>query len=121
MLSILRSLPVPFRRSSSLRKKPAQASAPQAEPTAQPAPEPAPTAVEAAERKVVLGEAGGISIVDFSGFLDGSAKEDVANAILDSFKRYGFVYLKNFGLPTKEVDEMFEWVVEEVLLTAHGS
>ena len=51
-----------------------------------------------------------IPVVDFAGFLDGSAKEAVAGALLDSFKRYGFVYLKNYGVPVAEVDEMFEWV-----------
>ncbi|KAI0720496.1 thymine dioxygenase [Cerioporus squamosus] len=59
--------------------------------------------------KVQIGEAGGIPIIDFSGFLDGSAKQQTAAAILDSFKRFGFVYLKNYGLPTEKVDEMFDW------------
>ncbi len=49
-------------------------------------------------------------MVDFSGFLDGSAKQQTSTAILDSFKRYGFVYLKNYGIPTDKVDEMFDWV-----------
>ena len=44
---------------------------------------------------VLLGDAHGISVVDFAPFLDGSAKRDVADAILDSFKRIGFVYLVN--------------------------
>ena len=59
---------------------------------------------------VLLGDAHGISVVDFKPFLDGSAKQDVANAILDSFKRYGFVYLTNYGVPTEKVDKMFDWV-----------
>ncbi|KAI0354972.1 thymine dioxygenase [Trametes cingulata] len=106
MLSVLRSLPVPFRRSFSLRRRPTKSSAPQAEVPAPSAPKPTQV-VE--ERQIVLGEAGGIPIIDFSGFLDGSARDDVSKALFDAFKRYGFVYLKNFGLPTAEVDEMFEW------------
>ena len=59
---------------------------------------------------VLLGDAHGISVVDFKPFLDGSAKQDVANAILDSFKRIGFVYLMNHGIPDTKVQDMFEWV-----------
>ena len=56
-----------------------------------------------------MGEAAGIPIIDFSGFLDDTAKDEVAKAVIESFKRWGFVYLKNFGLPTEQVDEMFDW------------
>ena len=59
---------------------------------------------------VVLGDAHGISVVDFAPFLDGSAKEEVANAILDSFKRIGFVYLVNHDIPADKIKGMFEWV-----------
>ena len=59
---------------------------------------------------VVLGDAHGISVVDFAPFLDGSAKEEVANAILDSFKRIGFVYLMNHDIPADKIKSMFEWV-----------
>ena len=59
---------------------------------------------------VLLGDAHGISVVDFKPFLDGSAKQDVANAILDSFKRVGFVYLVNHGIPEDKIKGMFEWV-----------
>ena len=48
--------------------------------------------------------------MDFKPFLDGSAKQDVANAILDSFKRVGFVYLVNHGIPEDKIKGMFEWV-----------
>ncbi|KAJ7443644.1 thymine dioxygenase [Mycena galericulata] len=49
----------------------------------------------------------GISVVDFSPFLDGSNKPAVAEAILSSFKRAGFVYLLNHGIPPDRVSEMF--------------
>ncbi|RPD62426.1 thymine dioxygenase [Lentinus tigrinus ALCF2SS1-7] len=58
---------------------------------------------------VLLGDAHGISVVDFKPFLDGSAKQDVASAILDSFKRVGFVYLINHGIPEDKIKGMFEW------------
>ncbi|KAI9058366.1 Clavaminate synthase-like protein [Trametes sanguinea] len=118
MLSILRSLPIPFRRSLQRKKDASRTSTPQPEQVAKQSvsattPESAPTApskpAPVVERKVIIGDAAGIPIIDFSGFLDGSAKEEVAKAILDTFKRWGFVYLKNFGFPTEEVDEMFDW------------
>jgi isopenicillin N synthase-like dioxygenase len=59
---------------------------------------------------VTLGEGGGISIVDFGPFLDGSKKQEVGDAMLDSFERIGFVYLKNHGLPQEKIDVMFNWV-----------
>lgn len=59
---------------------------------------------------VLLGDAHGISVVDFKPFLDGSAKQDVANAILESFKRIGFVYLVNHDIPDAKIQSMFEWV-----------
>ena len=59
---------------------------------------------------VLLGNTHGISVVDFKPFLDGSAKQDVANAMLDSFKRVGFVYLVNHGIPADKTREMFDWV-----------
>ena len=58
----------------------------------------------------LLGDSHGISVVDFKPFLDGSAREDVAKAILDSFKRIGFVYLVNHGIPPEKSKAMFEWV-----------
>ncbi|KII86504.1 hypothetical protein PLICRDRAFT_44099 [Plicaturopsis crispa FD-325 SS-3] len=57
---------------------------------------------------VKLGEGGGISIVDFGPFLDGSNKQAVADAMLTSFKNIGFVYLVNHGLPQDKIDGMFE-------------
>ena len=59
---------------------------------------------------VLLGNTHGISVVDFKPFLDGSAKQDVAQAMLDSFKRVGFVYLVNHGIPADKTREMFDWV-----------
>jgi len=58
---------------------------------------------------IKLGEAHGIAIVDFGPFLDGSNKQDVADAILQSFKDVGFVYLTNHGLQKDKLDRMFEW------------
>lgn len=60
---------------------------------------------------VHLGDAG-IPIIDFGQFIDGSKKQEVADAMLDSFKTYGFVYLKNHGLPQDKIDAMFSWVRE---------
>jgi len=50
-----------------------------------------------------------ITIVDFAPFLDGSAKKQVGDQLLASFKSAGFVYLTNFGLSEGEVQEMFDW------------
>ncbi|KAF8147880.1 Clavaminate synthase-like protein [Crassisporium funariophilum] len=50
-----------------------------------------------------------VKIVDFGPFLDGTDKQGVADAILDSFKNIGFVYLVNHGLPQTKIDSMFEW------------
>ncbi|KAI0761932.1 thymine dioxygenase [Trametes elegans] len=58
---------------------------------------------------VLLGEATGISILDFGAFLDGSAKQEVASAMLESFKRIGFVYLVNHGIPDAKIRDMFDW------------
>ncbi|KAI0822286.1 thymine dioxygenase [Trametes gibbosa] len=58
---------------------------------------------------VLLGDATGISVLDFGAFLDGSAKQDVATAMLDSFKRVGFVYLVNHGIPESKIRDMFQW------------
>ncbi|KIP04361.1 hypothetical protein PHLGIDRAFT_76061 [Phlebiopsis gigantea 11061_1 CR5-6] len=58
---------------------------------------------------VTVGQAGVISVVDFGPFLDNSAKQQVADAIVQSFKDTGFVYLINHGLPQEKVDEMFGW------------
>ncbi|KAG2033044.1 thymine dioxygenase [Suillus americanus] len=50
-----------------------------------------------------------IPIVDFTPFLDGSAKQQAADQLLGSFKSSGFVYLTNFGISNEEVQEMFDW------------
>ncbi|KAG2122949.1 thymine dioxygenase [Suillus bovinus] len=49
-----------------------------------------------------------IPIVDFAPFLDGTAKQQVADQLLGSFKSAGFVHLTNFGLSNEEVQEMFD-------------
>jgi len=51
-----------------------------------------------------------IPIVDFTPFLDGSAKQQVADQLLASFKSAGFVYITNIGIPKEEVQEMLDWV-----------
>ncbi|KAJ6550045.1 thymine dioxygenase [Mycena capillaripes] len=53
-------------------------------------------------------EDSGIAIIDFAPFLDGSNKQEVANAMLESFKNIGFVYLLNHGIPQDRVAQMFE-------------
>ena len=60
--------------------------------------------------QVKIGETGGISVIDFAGFLDGSQKQAVADEMLASFKHVGFVCLINHGLPKQKIDAMFEWV-----------
>lgn len=59
---------------------------------------------------VKLGDISGISIVDFASFLDGSNKQAVADALLDSFKSVGFAYVVNYGMPKDKVESMFDWV-----------
>jgi isopenicillin N synthase-like dioxygenase len=51
-----------------------------------------------------------VRTVDFGPFLDGKNKQAVADALLDSFKSEGFVYLVNHGLPQEKIDRMFEMV-----------
>ena len=55
-------------------------------------------------------------MVDFRPFLDGSARDEVAKAILDSFKRIGFVYLVNHGISPEKSKAMFEWVRSNTVL-----
>ena len=59
-----------------------------------------------------LGNIDGIAVLDFSAFTNGSevTKQEVATAMLDSFKKTGFVYLINHGIPKEKIDHMFEWV-----------
>lgn len=59
---------------------------------------------------IKIGQTAGISVVDFGPFLDGSRKQEVADAIIVSFKEIGFVYLVNHGLETHKVNGMFDWV-----------
>lgn len=51
-----------------------------------------------------------IPVVDFTPFLDGSAKQQVADQLLASFKSAGFVYITNIGMPEEDIKEMFDWV-----------
>ncbi|KAF8188900.1 thymine dioxygenase [Mycena galopus ATCC 62051] len=50
-----------------------------------------------------------ISVVDFGPFLDGSAKQEVADKMVSAFKEIGFVYLINHGIPEQKRAQMFEW------------
>ncbi|KAF8188902.1 thymine dioxygenase [Mycena galopus ATCC 62051] len=50
-----------------------------------------------------------ISVVDFGPFLDGSAKQEVADKMVSAFKEIGFVYLINHGIPEQKSAQMFEW------------
>ncbi|KAF8954069.1 thymine dioxygenase [Flammula alnicola] len=50
-----------------------------------------------------------VKTVDFAPFLDGSDRQGVADAILESFKSIGFVYLTNHGLPQDKIASMFKW------------
>ena len=66
---------------------------------------------------VKLGETGSnIDILDFEPFLDGTGKQAVADAILASFKKIGFVYLTNHGISQTKIDEMFAWVSYRCLM-----
>ncbi|KAI0917161.1 hypothetical protein AcW1_007571 [Taiwanofungus camphoratus] len=58
---------------------------------------------------IKLGDAQGIPILNFGPFLDGSAKQEVADAMFESFRDIGFVYLVNHGLPKEKIDTMFDW------------
>ncbi|KAJ7027178.1 thymine dioxygenase [Mycena alexandri] len=55
-------------------------------------------------------EHSGIPMIDFSAFLDGSAKQEVGDKIVAAFKDIGFVYLTNHGIPSKDIAEMFALV-----------
>ncbi|KAF8529708.1 hypothetical protein BU17DRAFT_79791 [Hysterangium stoloniferum] len=48
---------------------------------------------------VKLGDESGIQVVDFAPFLDGTDKQGVADAILESFKDARFVYRVKLDLP----------------------
>lgn len=58
----------------------------------------------------------GIAIIDFAPFLNGSNKREVANAMLESFKDIGFVYLLNHGIPQERVTQMFGMVRSDLPL-----
>ena len=51
-----------------------------------------------------------VPIFDFNPFLGESAKKQVADQLLASFKSAGFGYLTNFGIPNGDVQEMFDLV-----------
>jgi len=53
-----------------------------------------------------------IPVLDFGKFLHGSdeEKQEIAKNIDEAFRKVGFVYLKNHGVPKEMVDKAFEWV-----------
>ncbi|KAF8516546.1 Clavaminate synthase-like protein [Hysterangium stoloniferum] len=57
---------------------------------------------------IKLGDASGIQIVNFAPFLDATDRQGVADAMLESFKDAGFVYLVNHPLPKRKIEAMFE-------------
>lgn len=70
---------------------------------------------------VKLGDVQGIPIVNFAAFIDGSNKQEVADAMLDSFKTVGFVYLVNHGLAKEKIDGMFDWVCRHYIDRRRGT
>ncbi|KAF2419758.1 Clavaminate synthase-like protein [Tothia fuscella] len=52
-----------------------------------------------------------VPVVDFGQFLNGSReeKQKIASKIDVAFRKVGFVYLSNHGVPQERVDECFEW------------
>ena len=60
--------------------------------------------------QVHKGDVNGIPIISLASFIDGSNKQAVADAMLDSFKTIGFVYLIDHGLPQQKINSMFDWV-----------
>ncbi|KAK0461813.1 Clavaminate synthase-like protein [Desarmillaria tabescens] len=70
----------------------------------------------------------GIPVVDFGPFRDGTRKQEVADAILTSFKEVGFVYLVNHGIPQEKMDGIIGWAkkffalpMETKMLAPHPS
>ncbi|KAF8516556.1 Clavaminate synthase-like protein [Hysterangium stoloniferum] len=57
---------------------------------------------------IKLGDASGILIVNFAPFLDATDRQGVADAMLESFKDAGFVYLVNHPLPERKIKAMFD-------------
>ena len=66
---------------------------------------------------VKVGETGGISVIDFGAFINETDKLAVGEAMLESFRKIGFVYLVNHGIPQDKVNEMFEWVSPRKILS----
>lgn len=61
-------------------------------------------------QKLNKGDVNGIPIISLAPFIDGSNKQAVADAMLDSFKTVGFVYLVDHGLHKDKIAGMFDWV-----------
>ncbi|ORY77987.1 flavonol synthase/flavanone 3-hydroxylase [Leucosporidium creatinivorum] len=54
---------------------------------------------------------GGIPIIDFEGFGDGTTERaiEIGNSFYEACRDVGFAYLVNTGIPQDSVDEMFAW------------
>ncbi|KAF9057019.1 thymine dioxygenase [Panaeolus papilionaceus] len=50
-----------------------------------------------------------VETVNFAPFLNATDKKSVGEAILNSFKSSGFVYLLNHGIPQDKINGMFKW------------
>jgi hypothetical protein len=56
-------------------------------------------------------EEGSLPVIDFSAFYQGSSDQKRVSAqIVEAFKKYGFIYLVNHGIPSTMVKECFQRV-----------
>ena len=53
-----------------------------------------------------------IPLIDFTKYLQGTSqdREDVAHAIDEGLSSVGFIYLRNYGIDQRRIDESFNWV-----------
>ena len=59
---------------------------------------------------ITVDESGLVPVIDFGLFLNGTNRQEVAGAMLRSFQDTGFVQLVNHGLPSQDIEAMFDWV-----------
>lgn len=70
---------------------------------------------------IKLADHNDVSVLNFRPFLDGSNKQEVADALFASMKDSGFVYLVNHGLPQDKIDGMFEMVSPQVSIICRST
>ncbi|KZV66064.1 thymine dioxygenase [Peniophora sp. CONT] len=58
---------------------------------------------------VTMDASGVVPVVDFGPFLDGTNRQEVADAMLRSFQEIGFVQLVNHSLSQTDIESMFIW------------